>query len=251
MKRANNGVISQDEISFIKRKHSKLCQACRTMLPTAIEIGEWFVQKHEKIDRGQWETWLTENFPEIPLRTIRRYCELALNRQFLEAKFQIGRATDLEQDLYDQAFPTIREALEAIQQKNKAPRKRRRGSARTNNQAIEIESSTTRNNPEQDSKDDSPSIRPIRIAPPPNLTLEDSAEISSVQDPIDVIQTKIADFVSYQELALKRLFEIMEYAELARINIKELRHLISVATLNEPETAELFWSLVERLKLLK
>jgi hypothetical protein len=82
-------LVEEKEIAEIKRKHESIFNATRTVLTTAIEVGEWFIVQREKIEHGEWIPWLLKNFPEINARTIQRYILRAENKGLLETKFQI------------------------------------------------------------------------------------------------------------------------------------------------------------------
>jgi hypothetical protein len=87
-------ISAEEEIAEIKRKHREICEAPRRLLATAIEIGQWFIVQHEKIEHGEWLPWLRENFPDISERTVQRYALLAENREFLEWKYDTASFLD-------------------------------------------------------------------------------------------------------------------------------------------------------------
>jgi hypothetical protein len=100
-------LVEEKEIAEIKRKHLSIYDAARQSLSTAIEIGQWFNEKHKEIEHGGWLKWLRENFAEISDDSVRNYIRLAQNRKLLEANLQIPNARNLE-------WPSIREALRQI-----------------------------------------------------------------------------------------------------------------------------------------
>jgi len=111
-------LVEETEIAEIKRKHESIFNATQTVLASAIEVGEWFLVQHERIEHGDWIPWLSKNFPEITTRTIQRYILLAKNKEFLETKFQIRPAESFLE------WPSIRNALretEASKPKPKHP----------------------------------------------------------------------------------------------------------------------------------
>lgn len=86
--------ISKEEIAWVKGKHSGLLKNAVRILREAMEIGQWFLEAVERTGYktgghgGLWCSWLCVNFPEIHIRTIRKYMQLARNRDFIEAQSQ-------------------------------------------------------------------------------------------------------------------------------------------------------------------
>jgi hypothetical protein len=161
--------VAQAEIEQIKEKMRFIELAARTTLPVAMEVGEWFAKQRAKMGQiswSEWEDWIRSKFPEFGLSTIHRYVQLASEKQFLAAKFALAeRATDLDFE----ALPTIKEALEAIKEKNR-PIKRGAGRARAKSRTIDVNASVSSGTNGEDYSE-----RATRIVPPAE-TLADLLE---------------------------------------------------------------------------
>jgi len=108
----NRALALSAEVAEIRRKHQSICNAPRILLTSAIEVGEWFNVQREKIEHGGWLPWISENFPEITVRTIQKYILLAKNKELVEAKFKNETGSFLES-------PSIRDALREIDSRKK------------------------------------------------------------------------------------------------------------------------------------
>jgi hypothetical protein len=104
--------IPQREIDEIVGLHNELILTPRRMLEKAFKIGAWFRELKPRVFHGMWEKLLEEKLPQIGLRQVQRYMQLAENQDWLLEKYKSDT-----RDAFDQ-LPPIREALADIQTKN-------------------------------------------------------------------------------------------------------------------------------------
>ena len=112
--------VIRTRIREIVRRHVEIESMPRRMLVLAWEEGQELIElKENKVYSGKWKEFCEDVFPEISLRNIERYIQLAKNKEWLLAKYEkTTRRVDFDE------LPPIRQALTDIQQRNREERER-------------------------------------------------------------------------------------------------------------------------------
>jgi hypothetical protein len=169
--------VAQAEIEQIKEKIRFVELAARKTLPTAIEIGEWFAKQRAKLGNAgwdDWEGWVASNFPNVSLRMVHLYVQLASEKQFLAARFT-ETVSSANPDF--EALPTIKEAIAAIREKNR-PIKRGAGRAPVQPRTIDVKATVT-----SGSNGEGHAQRATRVTPPVEVLSEAQRKGERIEHP--------------------------------------------------------------------
>lgn len=67
----------------IEQEHQLVVQAGTSMIEHAIKAGEMLVEAKAKVEHGEWERWLLQNFPDRHPKTHRLYMRLATHQKIV------------------------------------------------------------------------------------------------------------------------------------------------------------------------
>jgi hypothetical protein len=235
-----DGPITQKEIDEVKAKHAGIHKAIRKAFRQALEIGDWFIESHKRLgikggghDAG-WAKWLGANFPEMAPTTIREYMRLARNRQFLEVKFNFNSTDSVELE----KLPWIRQALEAIAEKNAEEKAKRRS-----DEPIDIEASPGDGTGPVGKSFFGHDATPMWMAPPVAVQIDAEEKGLKIEDPDEepekILQTKIYNYVSWLWQALYFEAEITEYLRLSDFSQESLEWCIKLGCSQHSELVEM------------
>jgi hypothetical protein len=122
-------IISDQEIAWVTGKYHSVLKASRRTLKEAMEIGDWFLDALERMgldrmnkqrQKSTWTLWLDDKFPNIDREALRRFMQLAREREFLENQYLLTSS-----DLLAQEKPvTVYGAVAAIRTRNAQERLR-------------------------------------------------------------------------------------------------------------------------------
>jgi hypothetical protein len=223
----DNGEPNPQEIEAIKRKHFRLIKCAQSMLPMALEMGDWFIDAHKRIEARKWQQWLAGNFPEISYSLIAGYVRLAKNRQFLETKFQIFNLSEHLDDF--DVIPTIPQCVAAIAEEN-----RRKKLAKTDT-PIEVETVEVNG---AKSKSSAPE-RPVVFHDNPPLAIKDEAEQAGTpvenqaDEPENVFRSKLRELINETQMVAFHIEALIDYAKAARFSPEQIKWHITAATQDE------------------
>jgi hypothetical protein len=113
---ADTGIVLRplDELSTeLAAEHDRCEDAYRQALEHALRCGDLLIEAKAQLSRGEWQTWLGENFPGSD-RTARGYMQLARNRHQLERRpvAVLGIRATLKQIAAPR--PTVEETLAGL-----------------------------------------------------------------------------------------------------------------------------------------
>ena len=110
----------EDRIRYITKGHLELESMAGRMLLLVCEIGFAFIElKENKVCSGKWDEFCRDMFPEISLRKIEQYMQLARAKDWLLEKYQ-----KTKQRFDFDELPPIRQALADLQEHNRAEREK-------------------------------------------------------------------------------------------------------------------------------
>jgi hypothetical protein len=214
----NNGEPNSEEIEAIKRKLSRLIKCAQTMVPLTLEIGDWFIDAHKRVETKKWQHWLTDNFAEVvSIRTIQLCAQLAKNRQFLETKFQMR-----SDNSFLDTIPTITECIAAIREENQ---RKKLAKARTPIDVETVEVNGSKSEPE----------RPLVFRDQPPLEIKDEAERAGTpvenqnEEPENVFKGKLRELINEAQMVAFHVEALIDYAKAARFSPEQIKWCIASA----------------------